>query len=188
MGKSGSVAEKEGVSGVLRVGGKGAWQGVGRACGDCLPGQPGEVVMGRRQGQGLLVEQLQGSVQKKGDRGRDRLRSALTSTFPRHCNPRHPSPNPQPSHSKAPFSAYSSPVEAGRHCHHSPFSAPRFTRPPVHPLLPTLCRHMLPPYSTFRSPLCTPHPADQGKPCRVHRWAAAEEAAAGNTGRSTTSC
>lgn len=65
VGKSGSVAEKEGVSGVLRVGGKGAWQGVGRACGDCLPGQPGEVVMGRRQGQGLLVEQLQGSVQKR---------------------------------------------------------------------------------------------------------------------------
>lgn len=65
MGKSGSVAGKEGVSGVLRVGGKGAWQGVGRACGDCLPGQPGEVVMGRRQGQGLLEEQLQGSVQKR---------------------------------------------------------------------------------------------------------------------------
>lgn len=47
------------------MGGKGAWQGVGRACGDCLPGEPGEVVMGRRQGQGLLVEQLQGSVQKR---------------------------------------------------------------------------------------------------------------------------
>lgn len=65
VGRSGSGAGMEGVSGVLRVGGKGAWQGVGRACGDCLPGGPGEVVRGRRRGQGLSVEQLQGSVQKR---------------------------------------------------------------------------------------------------------------------------
>lgn len=53
VGRSGSGAGMEGASGVLRVGGKGAWQGVGRACGDCLPGGPGEVVMGRRRGPGL---------------------------------------------------------------------------------------------------------------------------------------
>lgn len=66
-GRSGSVAGTEGGSGVLRVGGKGVWQGVERACGGCLPGWAGEVEMGRGQ--------LWGSVQK-----REREREAQTGS------------------------------------------------------------------------------------------------------------
>lgn len=76
VGRAGSGAGTEGESGVWRVGGKGAWLGVGRACGDCLPGGPGEVVMGRRRGRGPSAEQLQGSGElelgKPGCRGSGR--------------------------------------------------------------------------------------------------------------------
>ena len=61
VGRSGSGLWCRGGGGGLR----GAGVVVGWLGGEGLPGVPVVVVWGRRRGQGLSVEQLQGSVQKR---------------------------------------------------------------------------------------------------------------------------